>query len=306
MATLTTTSQADMIVAATLNQAVYDLIADRVDLRFTTYMADDPSGSGSAAVKIPQVQFDEIMTAPGEGASVASSNLADGETTLTVARYATRYDSSDLLQMIMPNGNLDLARLAAGISMSARRAAAKLICEAIDGFSNTAGTTGTVLTVDGIYDAIFLLEIADVPGGDSFCVLKPKAFTEFQSSLRGEGGAVQYQAATAEMLAMKGQGFKGMWNGIDFWTSQQVQDDATDYQGALYGRGAVAMTEATPRLLRDRIPVTPFLNVAVDDSAVWVELERSAAGGLTMVVGNYYPAAAINEDDRGVTLLSAV
>lgn len=298
-------NHADLVVAAVLNQAIFELIADRVDLRHTVFFGDDPSGSGSAAVKIPQVQFDEKMAAVAEGADVANSTLGDGSVTLTVARQALRYDTTDLMQLVS-NGKVNIPRLAAGIAMGAVRRASELICSAIDGFSNTAGATGVDWNVDYFYDAQFTIEEADVPSGPTFWVCKGKQWTQFQSSLRGEGGAVQFQGNTAELLAMKGQGFQGTFNGVDIWKSGQVQDDGTDIKGGMYVYGAVAGSEVTPELDNDKVPVSPFLSVAVDESAIWVELERSATGGLTKVVGNYYPAFGINEDARGVTTLSAL
>jgi len=295
-------NHADLVVAAVLNQAIFELIADRVDLRHTVFYADDPAGSGSAAVKIPQVQFDEKMAAVAEGADVGNSALGDGSVTLTVARQALRYDTTDLMQLVS-NGKVDIPRLGAGIAMGAVRRASELIALAIDGFSTTAGGVAVDFDVDTFYDAQFALEEADVPGGPVFWVTKPKQFTQFQSALRGEGGAIQFQGSTAELLAMKSQGYKGSFNGVDIWTSSQVQDDGSGYYGGMFAYGAVAGAEATPSLDESKIPVSPFLQVAVDDSAIWVELERSAAGGLTKVVGNYYAAFGINEDARGVTTI---
>jgi len=298
-------NQGDLVLAAILNQAIYEMIADKVDLRNTVFFADDPAGSGSATVKIPQVTFDEIMTGPSEAADVSNSALGSSSATVTVARQAVRYDTTDLFQ-IVSTGKVDIPRLAAGIAMAAVRRASQLIGLAIDGFSSTAGSTGTVFSVDDFFDAQFTLEIADVPGGDMYWIARQKQFTEFQSSLRGEGGAISYQASTAELLAMKAQGYKGDFNGVSLWTSSQVANDGTDHKGAMFAKGAVAGAEATPQLISSRVPVSPFLNVAVPDSAIWVEMERNAAGGLTKVVGNYYCGYEINEDARGVTTLSAV
>ena len=49
--------------------------------------------------------------------------------------------------------------------------------------------------------------------------LSPRQLADFQESLRAEGGALQYQAATADMLQAKGQGFQGRFASVDIYRS---------------------------------------------------------------------------------------
>ncbi len=296
------TNQGDLLVTATLNRAIWLLTRDRVDLRETCWFADDPAGSGSDAVKIPQILWDEIMTAVGEGSSVTNSALGDGSATLTVARQAIGYDTTDLYQIVQ-GGAAKIAQLAEGGAEAGVRRASALIATACAGFSSTAGTSGSTITIDDVYTAQFALTNADVDDPVLFCVLKPQQFTKVQDSLRGEGGALQFTREAQDMIRYKSQGYKGSLNGIEFWTSARITDDSTDYFGAMYAKGAIAGVEAKPGELLGQLPSNPYLQLAAaGNSPMWVELERDAKAGETIVVVNYYCAFGENEDTLGVTI----
>ena len=307
MVAITTTQNADLINAATLNSLIYELIADKTDIRGLVWYTDDPTGSGSNVVKIPQVAFDEVMSSPSEGSSVANSTLGDGTASATVVRHALRYDRTDLMALIQ-GGMMTNDRLAAGIAMSAVRRAAGLIMTQIATAAATVGTTGVDLSVDTVLSAQFTLMEANVSGMPA-CVLEGHQFTEFINSLRGESGALGTGPGagdTREMIRMSDMGFKGPWNGIQFWVSDQVTDDATDYFGGMWVMGGIAGAEASPVLSNAEIPASQFLAAARPDSSIWVEFERDASAGLTELVGNYYAGFILNEDAKCVQLQSVM
>lgn len=302
---VTVANNADLVVASVLNRAVYELIQDRVDLRGTVRMVDSNTGRGSAAVKVPLTDFDETMAATAEAAAIANSALGDASATITAARQAVRYDVGDLFSL--SGGAANLNAIVGGIAGAMVRRATGLITAAYTGFSNSVGTSGAALTVDNVYDAQEYMNLANA-NGPFFLVLHPKQYNDFVDSLRGEGGAAQFEAATAEQLAIKGQGFKGIWHGMEIFTSSKVSDDGTDYTGALYAMGALGMLEATPsdELASMIGGSNMWMQAAVPGSPLWVEIERDAAYGLTKIVGNYYAGLGELDDNLGVGIATGM
>ena len=296
-------NQGNLLIAATLNRLIYELTTDKVDLRGLAWFVDDPSGSGSVAVKIGQTNFDDVMTAPAESGAVGNTALGNGTATVTVARQAINYATSDLFQLASMGPDVD--RLAAGGAMAGVRRAAGLIMTAAAGFSNTAGTSNTELTVDDILSGQFQLIEADVSGAIS-TVLDPHQFTELQSSMTGLGGPAQYRMDSQEFSRMKDHGYMGNWNAIDFWVSSQVTDDGTDYYGAMWAMGGIAGAEMSPRVLQGRIPASAFFAAAIDGSPIWVEFDRTGTSGLTNVTANLYTGYSLNEDAKGVAIISVL
>jgi len=293
-------NNADLKVASILNSFVHFLLADRSDIRSTVLQVSPPNDRGSLAVKIPQVLFDDIMAAPGESTAVNPTALGDGAATVTAARQALRYDMSD--EFFLSGASVTPEMLAQGIVDGYIRRAAALIGAVINGFSDTAGTSGAALVVSDIYDAHFELQKNLLDGEPVSCVLTPKQFTDFQSSLRGEGGAMQWVPATADMLGIKPMGYVGSWNGVDFYKNAQLANDGTDDFGAMYARSAVAMAQFTVGAIRSLLPPNGFMDTARDEQVVWVEKNRTSESGLTKYVGHAIAGVILNEDARGVTI----
>lgn len=160
------------------------------------------------------------------------------------------------------------------------------------------------LSVDDIYSAQYALQLQNCDG-PFYCVLHGQQWNDFQASLRGEAGAVQFQAATDAQLAIKGEGFKGSWHNIEFYGDNTcpTANGGADRVGSLYARGCFGFTEAPI----DR--VMPYMSkVAIPQgSKVAVEIVRGSVGALagkTFVVGHYYPAVAELEDLRGVKIVT--
>ena len=107
------------------------------------------------------------------------------------------------------------------------------------------------------------------------------------------------------MLAMKGPGIQGTWNGITFWTSDAVEtvNAGADYAGALMAENAIAYTLGDVKRLQGHIPAQ---NILVDAGMLVVELNRDADNGMSTAIANLYPAVAIREDERGVEIVSDV
>jgi len=296
------TNNADLRITSVLNQFVYLKLRDQADLRSTCMRLSSTDGQGTLAVKVPQAAWDDVMAAPGEATATLPTALGDDSVTVTAARQTLRYDPTD--EFMISNSNTGPQDISNGLAEAYIRRTTDLIGQVIDGFSATAGTTTVDLSVDDIYDALFQLEDLNNDGPFN-CALTRKQFGDFRNSLRGEGGPMQWADESREILAAKKmQGYQGSWNGIDFWTSNLLQDDGTDDWGALYTVGAVGLLEVAVNRIQPLIPTNQFLQMSPPGNMMWVEIQRTSESAITKFVGHGFVGAALNDDDRGVTIRS--
>jgi hypothetical protein len=155
------------------------------------------------------------------------------------------------------------------------------------------------MSLDDLYDAIFQLEESNVPGPYA-AILSQKQHTNLQSSLRSEGGAVQFMPATAEQLQIRGPGYKGSFLGTDLWATT-VTDDGTDDSGAMFGIGGIVYVEASARAA---MPGSIAATVPAG-SPIYAEFSRTADPGLSKVTAHAFNAVAVGEDLRGVVIATA-
>lgn len=299
MAADTYASLSDLRVAAYMNKVLLQLLHEKGSLRRTMVEVPFEDGLGSAASKLGLYNPVDVFAAPGEDTATTVTNITDSSATLTVARYSLQRELTDLAQI---TGGPDLDQLAADMALSAEYTLASLETAAFTNLATSAGTTQLNLTVDDMYTAQYALQLSLVEG-PFHSVLHPQQFNDFQASLRGEGGAVQFIPATADMLAIKGESFKGLWSGVELFTHNSVAASGGDRIGAMFGHGCYAFTEAPVAKL------SPFMNKSVSPmgAKLIVEFVRGSVGatkGKTFCVSQYYPAVVEVEDLRGVKIVT--
>jgi len=287
--------------AEILNSSIWDLLYDGTDLRSICIKLADLGGSGSAVSKTSQVNLGTAMAAANADEVTAAGNsaLPVSSLSLTVAGQIIAYELSDLLQVTQGAGNVGMDTLARAVAEAYIVRFTGLACTAGAGFTNVVGTTTVDLTMDDIFAAVYQLEQTsnNVPFS---CVLYPTQFTDMQESLRSEGGAVQFHAPTAEMLAAKGQGYKGNFLGVDFYTSDQVPtaNSGADSAGFMMSGGGIAYVEASAR------GIMPGATMAPAQSPVFAEFDRVSDPGLSRIVAHAYVGCGISEDDKGVAIIT--
>lgn len=294
---ITYSAAGDYRLSALLNREIHTLLYDPTDLRGTCdYRPFDMAGS--AALKTGKIDVDYAMAAPGDLTTVDNTAFTDGSFTLTVARYAIRFEMSDLANMTT-NGNFGVADLAQVVANTARLTFTDMLTALYPSLATTVGTTGTQFTMDDFFDAAYNMSLNAVPG-PYYAVLHPVQFSHFLASLRGEAGPIQWLPASNELLAMRGPGFKGSFLGTEFWVADSVSESGGDKRGALYGKGCFGYTEGPVA------KVTPMVDrrIAVADSAVFVTAAWDDLLASVRVVGNYYPAVVEQEDLRGVKIVT--
>lgn len=288
----------DLRAASVLNRAVYELLHDPTDLRQTCLYVPGPL-SGAMTVKVPQVQPSYGMSAPGEVTTVANTALVDASYTMTPARRALRFEPSDLFQLSAPDGGVDAAKLVELVVRNVGICATDLICTAgATASTNVGGGGGVDASVDDLFDAIFQLQSTSTPG-PYFAVFAPNSWNEIMNSLRSETGALQFLAATGDKLKAMGPGYKGELLGVNIFQSDSVVEDTSVNQNFAFGLGAIAFTEAAVG------KITPMIDrrIAYEDSSVYVTAAWDDLLASWRIVGNYYAAFAVAEQNRlvGIT-----
>lgn len=289
-------SDTNIHAASVLSRELYRTIEDHFDIR-PTCLRVQPNGSLSTL--IPHASFDDTASAPGEATATTPTALGTAQKTVTSARITLMYADTD--ESAVAGSRVSVQDLIDGLTYGYLRYIRDTVCDIIDGFTDTAGSTGVAITLDTIFDAQFELIKNKVRGVNPACLISYKQYTDFQRSLRGAGGAVQFMPATAEQLRIKGQGYQGNWNGLDI-SITDVKNDGTDDIGAMYYPGAVAIKEETVEMIRPRLGGNEWIAVAPAGSTAWVEKIRVGGSGITQWMIVFFFGAAMNEDAKGVSI----
>lgn len=292
---------ANLRAAEIFNRLIHEDLVDSTSLRDIIPKLGDLGGSGSDTLVTPRVAWDDPMAAANTDEVTAAGNTALGNNaiSLSVAQQIIQYQASDKFQVTGAPGNLDLEMLAGKIVAAYLLRFTDQVCGNFGSLSATVSNTGVDLSTDEFYSAIYTLEQAVVPG-PYVAVLYTVQYTDLQNSIRGEGGAIQYQPATAEQLMAKNPGYKGSWLGVDIIASDSVAASGGDSVGAMFGAGAIVCVEASPR------SAMPGAIAAATPagSPVYAEFSRTANPGLTAVVGHAFNAVGIGENARGVGIIT--
>ena len=291
----------DLRAAEVLNSMVWDLLYDGTDLRSICIKVADLGGSGSSTSQTAQVNLGTSMSAANADQVTPQGNsvLPTSNLSLAIAQQIISYEISDMLQITGSAGSVGMATLARAVAEAYIVRFTGLACTAGAGFTNVVGTSTVDLTMDDIFAAIFQLE-QSVNNPPFACVLFPNQFTDMQESLRSEGGAVQFHAPTAEMLAAKGQGYKGQFLGVDFYTSDQVNtaNAGADSAGWMMSGGGIAYVEASAQ------GVMPGATIAPAQSPVYAEFDRVADPGLSKIIAHAFVGVGISEDLKGCAIIT--
>lgn len=291
--------ETDLRLASALAANLRVLLADQASLRTTGAIAFLGSVNGALTDTLAERfagldGYDAFTAASSEASDESTTALTDASASIAIARQVIRRDISDLA-VLTGNGGVSPQRLAASMVGEYEQCFNQLVANAIDDFGTDVGTSGVDMSVSDFFDAIFTLEIANVPG-PYYCILHPRMLADLQESLRSEGGALQYMAATADMLAIKGQGYAGSLLGVDLHKVSKVNSAGGNRHGAMFGAGALGYRIGT---VEDVIGSTV---IRADEFVV--EFERDASKSTTEIVGTAYVGVGILEDARGVGIVT--
>lgn len=296
---ITYAALSDLTVASTLAAELQLKLGDRASLMNHPAIAyvGDVSNSGSSVKKVGIVGTGlDPMAAAADGVAVESIALTNANATITVARQALYRGVTDLAGQTWASVGELVAYCAEDMVGAAMLRMQTLITTAGSTFATSVGTSGAALTVTNIFSAIAALEGQSCPG-PFLAVVSPKQLTDFQSSLRSETGALQWIPATAELLAIKGQGYAGTYLGIDFFVSSKCVTSGADKLGFVISYGAIGYADGTPAPIMGSGGVIYPMG-----TKMYVEMGRAPESAITKIIGNYYVGVAELQDLMGVQL----
>tara|TARA_R110000824_G_scaffold117261_1_gene269137 strand:- start:167 stop:1084 length:918 start_codon:yes stop_codon:yes gene_type:complete len=282
------------ILANEITQALYDPTDLRSVCTRISYNA-----AGSDTMNVIQDIAPAAFAASGENTTLASVAYTTTSFDLALVQYRRAYAAADLLPVSGSPVNIDrmVANLMQGVAMTFT----SIICDALPTLTAQVGTSGVALQVDDIYDGIFTLNSA-LNSGPYTCVLSPVQWNHFQSSLRSEVGSAQFLPATNDTLASHGPGFRGSWMGVDFYVADAVDTSGGNDQGGIFTSGCLAYGMGSVSAMASQIPAA---NLIVDAGELVVELDRTAADGVSAAYATMIMGVAVADQSRGCEILSS-
>ena len=282
-------------ISAVLSALVQEKLHDPTDLRAVmTLVPWGASGSDTMDVTIDAAPG--AFASAAEAAATTNSPYVTSKFSLQAVKKTRVYSLTDLFGVT--GGPIDLEHVVKNLTDGVGLTMTDLLTTLFPSISNSVGTSTAVLTLDDIYSAQYQLNLSAAMGPYT-SVLSPKQMNEFRTSLRAEAGAIQYVPASAEMLATKGPGFQGSWNGIDMYQSDSVESVTTTKVGAMFNSAAFAYTMAPARSA-----LVPQESVLVDAGELLVEIQRDAQAGITRAVANIFAGVAEAQDAAAVGIIT--
>jgi hypothetical protein len=292
----------DLTVAESLSNDFLELLADRKSLPShpaLKYMGAI-DGRGSNVIKVPHLGlrgYDNDQQV-ADGSAPAATALTDGSSTITVVKFSTVRTASDLARMVAGDKLNQGAFVADAVQMLANRQT-DLTCDAIDGFTLPGGTSGSDLDTADIVAALGVAEVGDLVGPYMGLLHGKQWGKDLQVDMvtGGIAGPMAFQAATAEMIGIRGGAFKGTWLNVDWFVSNRVNSNGTDRLGAIWGPGAVVWADGMAPL------DDPSQQLSIAGKILF-ERDREAKAGVTSWVYHYYLGVALGIQN-GVTIGSS-
>lgn len=294
-------------VSSVLAPMLVQRLFDATDLRALMQFHDLDGILGSDTVDVTQDAVPGPASAFSSETSGGISNSAytTSKFSLTWAGYGRKLQATDLL--MINGGPVQMQQLVNKLDQTIGLTMTDLLCALFTGLSNSVtapGGSGTAFTLDTAYDAMFQLNTSLVPGNYA-AVVYPKQWNQFVASLRTEPGSATFEAATPELLALKGPGFKGTWRGVEWYQSDSVPtaNAGADSAGAMFGFGCFGYTIRDWRRLMNNMMISPD-DILADLGAAFIERVRDADNNMTSAFLKFYPAVVEQEDARGVQMIS--
>lgn len=286
-------------LAAIYRKEAIIALADRASLRMHPSLVnlgtDIIMGADSEKGAIYNLDGALEFASVGEIATITNTALTGSSYTCTPARQGLAHALSDVVGMKDVTGALNPLRLGQSIAGGVGTTFTSLTCD-LFGAWTAVGTTGVPFSLATVRAAQAALRAASVPG-PYMMVLAPQQFSNFITDLDARGGHIAFNPATPEMAALRGPGFQGTWDGIEIFTSTRVNTSGSDYQGGIWGRGAIGFKEEENR---------PGIgaDVMVNVGPLLIEIDRQARESVSGLVGSYRVGLCSIEAARGRQLLS--
>ncbi len=294
---------ADLKTAEVLSTEFLFLLASRDALpnHPALMYAGDAREKGSRVFKVPHIGlmgYDDLEDV-ADGSAVGNTDLTDGSTTISVSQKSKAYEASDMARLTDSTGLLRPELFAADAMQSAMNKLVDLVADVIDGFTSTAGTSGSNMTFADFLEAVTLLEIANVQG-PYMCELHGRQLGDLQSDLATTtGGSIQWRDDVADLLTYRGDAYKGKLLNVDMFRCNRVvtANSGADRAGAMWGRGGVIWADMSfvPEGDPDQLLI---------GNKVLFERDRTRRSALTAYITHTYLGASKGIDSCGVSIVT--
>jgi len=299
MATVSTTTLANTaMVSEVLSGVITEALYDNTSIRGLALKV--PTNFGSLTTGIFKDSAPEAFASLAEGSSITTSAYGVDSFDLVLAQYSKAYAINDLVGVA--GSPVDMERIKGKLVKGVDLTLTDLMCASFTSFTATAGSAIATFSINGLFDAVGVLNMAGVDG-DIVAVLHPAQVNELRTALRSATGAFSFMPATHEQIEKNGQGFQGNFGGIEIWQSDSVSSAASTYTGIVMAKDAIAYQ------MGDMGPVAasiPAGSVLVNSPELVVELSRDGMKGESTAVAHSAMAVAIADQSRGCMLVSLV
>ena len=276
------------------------------DIRLALTRHEFVPGGNAKAMRIGLYDDNYIMDAASSETSGGASNTDPnwGYVELAPARRVKVFQASALASGVT-DADLWQKSIIDPIINAAGRTITDMACAAAATATAEVGDGTGAMSEDLVAEAVRILD-GTGQKAPFHCVMHPKAFGEFQDSLRAAGGSAAFSAATEEMQVARGETYRGMWRGIGFWVSDKVDtsDAGAVRQNFLFGQGGLHYCEAPVEAFT---AAAAMANVKVFNlGPVAVLMTYDTANALPTWTGEYYPAVSLGVDAAVVRIQTVV
>lgn len=290
----------DMILAAVQDtMSLYGHPA-LVDAGPMAGILDAPRGMTTAGTIT--VQINEAASAwdvaASETAYGTNKDIDPTYASFSTGNYDVAYGVSDDLRRRDATGLYNWPRIAQRIVTGWDVTFTGLVVALASSMTNSVGTTGNPITLDLIQDARDKIEVngKSLAVGGFVCILAPQQWNMLRRDIQDRGGAVE-RRAEFDAMQMAGLGsYKGRYDGVDYYTSDQTAEASGDYSGSMFAAGGVGY------LVLDQAPATPSQVRVLDAGIFFVEEIRT--GKTTNWAGQASIGASIVRQELCCKILS--
>ena len=287
-------------VARLLSAKIHENLYDPAGLRFLMEMVPF-AGAQSATTQTTKVARGLVAAAATTEVSSGFTNslIATTNFDIVVARYGALVQPTDLFKMTSDGTGFDLEYLVGILMECLELNLTDLLTSLFANIAGNVGTSGSDMTVDDFFDAIYYLNLQN-NGAMLSSVLHAQQINDLIESVRGETGPLQFRQDAQGLLAPTGVGFKGQLIGVPIYQSDSVPlaNANADRRGCMFAPGAFAYQVAPVAAMTDGQMINPA-DVIFKSTEFWIERSRDALNGMSSLYVNFYPGVAEQEDLRG-------
>lgn len=301
MSASTTGNSGSRLATDVLAMEVQLLLADRNAIvnhpAVSAFYLGEANGQETTTKKLPQLGlfgYDDWQEV-AEGASATTTLLTDSSVTISIARHVLARSQTDYLAIIQGEDLQGVATLAREAVVGSGMTLTDKIAQLASGFSSNVGTSGANMTVQNFFDAVTTLELAEAPM-TPLAILHGRQYRDFVDALRAETGVLEHQPATAEQMAVRGQGYKGRYLGVDVFTSSKVPlaNSGADRAGMMICPGAIAWMDSM-------VPIRQGM-IAQNIGKVLLAYDYDPKSGINEAVLSYHFGVVEALDGAGVRI----